>query len=319
MGSSNTTTSGSYAAGVLLLVAAAVLWSLNGVLIKYVNADGTGPSGIVIAFYRSLFAGLVLLPLARGKMATLVRADLPAEVTGLRRLLAIRGAALACMLFFTLMTVCFVVANLATEAANAIILQYTSTFWIFALSPLLLSERASTRDLWILVAAISGIAIIFVGNASSGLFGLLNGLGAGLFYGLLTMMIRRLRTSHPAAVTVFNNLGSALLMLPFALAAGGLIVAPSCWFWLVFMGVVQFGIPYYLFSLGLARVPAYQAGLLTLLEPVLVPVWTYLILGERVPPATLAGGAVILTALTIYALLKRRSALTAAHWVWIYI
>ncbi len=300
-----------YTKGVLLLVAAAALWSINGALIKHVYAGGTGPSGVVIAFYRSLFAGLVLLPLARGNWPTLLRSGAAAARGSSLR--SVRPAAIACVIFFTLMTVCFVVANLATEAANAIILQYTSTFWIFLLSPVLLGEKASARDIWILALAIVGIAIIFVGNASSGMFGLLNGLGSGLFFGLLTMMIRRLRNSDPAAVTVFNNLGSAVLILPVVLIAGGLIVAPSVWFWLVFMGVVQFGIPYYLFSLGLARVPAHQAALITLLEPVLNPVWTYVVVGETVPPATLAGGGVILVALAIYALVRKRPACEAAH------
>lgn len=310
---SHSSSQGSYAAGVLLLIAAASFWSINGALIKHIYAGGEGPNGVVIAFYRSLFAGLVLIPLTRGKWHTLRRRREGGAARPLSILRSIRPAATACVVFFALMTVCFVVANTATQAANAIILQYTSTFWVFLLSPLVLSEKAGARDTWILALAIVGIAVIFVGNASSGLFGLLNGLAAGLFFGLLTLMIRRLRDSDSAVVTVFNNLGSAVLILPVALAFGGLAVPAGCWVWLVVLGVVQFGIPYYLFSIGLRRVPAYQAALLTLLEPVLVPVWTYLAMGETVPPATLAGGGVILLALVLFAVLKKKPTCAAAH------
>ncbi len=291
----------SYYAGVALLLAAALMWSLNGALIKLVYEDGRGPHGVIIAFYRSLFAGLCVLPFALGKLHTLR----PSVNSRLR--IPLRPAALCCVVFFALMTVCFVVANTKTEAANAIILQYTSTFWIFGLSPLVLNERARRKDVSLLALAILGILVIFLGNAVTDLFGLLNALGAGLFFGLLNLMIRRMRDSDPAAVTVLNNLGSALLILPLAVVMGGLFVSGKALILLIIMGVVQFGIPYYLYSLGLARVRAYQASLITMLEPVLVPVWTYLAVGEIVPFETLIGGGIILIALVLFIRSARKS------------
>lgn len=314
----------SYVAGVLLLLGAGLLWSLNGALIKLTFQNGTGPHGVVIAFYRSLFAGLCLLPLLRGRFHTLARrrpstagggvdnADTATAIGGWRALLCLRPAALWCVVFFTLMTVCFVVANTKTEAANAIILQYTSTFWIFGLSPLVLSEKPKAKDLGLLGVAISGIVIIFLGNAETDLPGLLNGLGAGLFFGLLTLMIRRMRDSDSAAVTVLNNLGSALLILPFAWLVGDLMVSTRSLILLVIMGVVQFGVPYYLYTLGLVRVPAYQAALLTMVEPILVPAWTFLSVGEVVPPMTVIGGGVILVALVLFVRRGRRASAVAA-------
>lgn len=291
----------SYAWGIVFLLLASLLWSLNGALIKLLFEGGQGADPVAIAFYRSLFAGLFLLPLARGKWRTLggSKGGLP------RR--GIRPTAVWCVVVFTLMTACFVIANTKTESANAIILQYTSTFWIFALSPWFLRERARTGDLWILGLAMVGIAIIFAGNASTDLGGLTIALASGLFFGLLTMMIRRLRDSAPAALTVFNNLGSAVLLLPFAWGMGSLLLSSRALFLLILMGIVQFGTPYYLYTLGLARVPAYQASLITMLEPVLVPVWTYMAVGERVPPTTLIGGAVILTALVLFVLAAQRT------------
>ena len=131
--------------GILLLLAAASLWSLNGALIKLIDDQGRGPNALVIAFYRSLFAGLLLIPLARGRLHTLQstrgtgqsagapRTDRRAPPSGLRSLAAVanailtlRPAALSCVVFFTLMTAAFILANVKTEAANAIILQYTA-------------------------------------------------------------------------------------------------------------------------------------------------------------------------------------------------
>lgn len=278
-------------AGVLLVAGAAMLWSLNGALIKLMSREGA--NGVAIAFYRSLIAGLFLLPLARGRFHTLRPKDRPAGG------LPLRSTAIVCAVLFTLMTLSFVIANTLTQAANAIMLQYTSTFWIFGLSPWLLKERPRRSDFWMLVLAMIGIGIIIAGNASATLVGLIVALGSGLFYGLLTLTIRQLRDSDSAAVTVVNNLGAALLLLIPALWVSGLSLTPRGWGLIVFMGIVQFGVPYYLYALGLARIPAYRAALITLLEPVLVPVWTYLAVREAVPAHTLIGGAIILLALLL--------------------
>lgn len=305
----------SYTWGIVFLLLASLLWSLNGALIKLIYEGGQGPDPVVIAFYRSLFAGLFLLPLARGKWRTLGGSKSVGAIHRhtthgscvCRSRRGIRPAAVWGVVFFTLMTASFVIANTKTKAANAIILQYTSTFWIFALSPWLLRERARAGDLWILGLAMVGIAVIFAGNASTDIVGLTIALASGLLFGLLTMMIRRLRDSDSAAVTVFNNLGSAVLLLPIAWGMGSLLLSWRALLLLIFMGIVQFGTPYYLYTLGLARVPAYQASLITMLEPVLVPVWTYMAVGERVPSTTFIGGAVILAALVLFVLAAQRT------------
>jgi drug/metabolite transporter (DMT)-like permease len=107
-------------------------------------------------------------------------------------------------------------------------------------------------------------------------------------------------------VTVLNNLGSALLILPIAVGVGGLALSGRSLVLLVIMGVVQFGIPYYLYTVGLVRVPAYQAAFITMAEPVLVPVWTYLAVGESVPFTTKIGGGIILVALALFIMSARR-------------
>lgn len=294
--------------GVILVFAAGMLWSLNGALIKLVNESGHGPHGVTISFYRSLFAGLFLIPFARGRFASLLVGGREASgVSWWRKISNLRPEVLWCAVFFTLMTACFVVANTMTAAANAIILQYTSTFWVFGLSPWLLRERPARRDVGLLGIAVVGIAIIFFGNAATDLAALLIALAAGLFFGLLVMMIRRLRDVDPAALMVVNNLGAALLLAPLVWLVGEFSVDLRCGLLLVFMGVVQFGLPYYLFALGLRRIPAHRASLVSLIEPVLVPGWTYLAVGETIPASTIIGGLLIFGALVITLRVSKQS------------
>lgn len=295
--------------GVIWVAIAALLWSLNGALIKLVNQDGQGPNGVSIAFWRSLIAGLFLLPFGIRRMPTLFRRS-GSSGPSIEPRLSDRRAIVACVFCFAAMTTSFVVATTKTAAANAIILQYTSTFWVFGLSPWITGERANRGDIPILALAMMGIAIIFWGSSSTDLAGLLIALSAGMFYGLLTLLLRRVRGVDSMALTVANNLGTALVLIPFMITSGTIMLPPRTWLLLIFMGIVQFGLPYYFFSLGLNRIPAHQAALICMAEPILVPVWAYVVVANVPEAPTVIGGSVILLALVLFVVMKsmRRAA-----------
>jgi drug/metabolite transporter (DMT)-like permease len=67
----------------------------------------------------------------------------------------------------------------------------------------------------------------------------------------------------------------------------------------VIFGVVQMGLPYVLFAKALRSVSVQEAALVTLIEPVLNPLWVRLLWGETVGAATWAGGALILAGLAV--------------------
>jgi len=319
---------------------AALLWSLNGALIKILNAEGQGLHGVTIACCRSIFAGLFLIPLAWGRFGTLwdgrlkiadcpepprlrgadprgmnaaARGNRQSRISNGRRL---RPGVVSSIVAFALMTTSFVVAITMTSAANAIILQYTSTLWVFFLSPWIVGERAPKEDFKFVGLALAGIAVIFAGGAGSDLPGLLVSLSAGFFYGLLVLLLRKIRDCDAAAVTVVNNLGTALLLLPFALWLSGERMSLRSLLILVLMGAFQLGLPYYFFSKGLARVPAHQAALITMIEPVLVPIWAYLAVGDQPSIWTVAGGGVILAALGLFIFARGRRARASSNVEW---
>jgi len=265
------------------LLLCALLWSLNGPLIKLLHqpeAGRPGVAGVTIALYRSLIGGLVFLPTAVRHRRELCRMHW--------------GWPLASVLTFTLMTACFVIATTQTAAANAIILQYTSPIWVFALSPVVLGEQPRLLDgLWLLLAMV-GVGVILAGGWQTDLRGLLIALGSGAGYGSLTVVLRGLRPVRPSVVVALNFIGSALLLLPAALAGASLALTPQQWALTLLLGIVQFSVPYALFSWALQRVRAHQAALIVLLEAVLNPLLTWLIVGEPVPRPTLLGGPLIL-------------------------
>jgi drug/metabolite transporter (DMT)-like permease len=269
------------ARGRLYVLAAAVLWSFGGVVTKGLPL----PAG-EIAFYRSLFAGLALLPLVRPDRVELRPVMLPGVLT--------LGAMIGL----------YIGAIKITTAANAIFLQCTAAFWL-VLAGWLQGERPGRRTVEGIVVATVGIAAIVAyghgGRPGEGR-GILLGLASGVAYAAVVTLLRGLRRLDPIWLSAVNNLGGALALGAWLTATGvpprlpataGLVAT------LAAFGALQMALPYVLFARGLKTVPAPEAALIGLLEPVLNPVWVWLAHGEVPAPASLAGGAMLLAGLAV--------------------
>lgn len=265
----------------IVLVVVALLWSLNGPLIKLLSDPADRLPAVTIASYRSLIGGLVFLPLAWKRMGSLKSAG--------------RSWGVAAVAAFSLMTLTFVVATTRTAAANAIVLQNSAPIWVFLLSPLLLKERFRSVEGLSLLVAMSGVAVIYFMHPTSDKPALLIGLTSGLGYGLVILTLRRLRAAEPIAVTTMNFLGSGLLLLPLVGLWGSYSIESGRQLGLILtLSLVQMALPYLLFSWALRHVEAHRASLLVLLETIFNPILTYLAVGEVVPTPTLIGGPLIL-------------------------
>jgi drug/metabolite transporter (DMT)-like permease len=111
------------------------------------------------------------------------------------------------------------------------------------------------------------------------------------------LSLRFLRSVPAGTLTCVNNFACCFLLLPFVI--GELALTRAQCLTLVVMGVVQLGIPYWLFSRALEKIPVHEAALIVLIEPVLNPLWVALTVGEIPAPPTMIGGALILAALAV--------------------
>ena len=274
------------ARGRLCVLLAAVLWSLGGALTKVLTKptpfglDEPPVHPLQIACFRALFASLVLLPALR-----------PREVR-FRPLMAVM------VLCFALMNACYVSALALGTAANAILLQYTAPMWMYVASVWWLGESADRRNLAALLAGGAGIAVIIAGGWQEAQLSVIAlGLGSGFTYAGVLLCLRVLRNSPSGLLTVLNHLLGGLVLLPLVLVLAPPAPTAAQWALLLFFGAVQMGLPYFLVARGLRSVSPQEAGTITLLEPLLNPLWVYLVVGETPSPWTLAGGALILGAL----------------------
>jgi len=255
----------------LLLLAAAALWSSGGAAIKL-----CGLSAWQLAGGRSLIAGLVLL----------------AFVPSARRRPTRLSWAVAVAYAFTV--ILFVLATKLTTAANAIFIQDTAPLWVLLLSPWLLGERPTRGELLSVPVFALGLGLFFLDRLTPGqVTGNLVALASGVAFGLSIIGLRRIGDGGPAALVLGNLLAAALTLPLWPL---GPTPTPLDLGLVGFLGVFQLGLSYLCFTRGLEGTPAVEAALLVLLEPVLNPIWTFLLAGERPGPWAVAGGAIILAA-----------------------
>ncbi|HWB10745.1 MAG TPA: EamA family transporter [Pirellulales bacterium] len=279
--------------GRLSVLAATLFWSTNGIFAKAdIFADWPADSrGTLLAFWRAAFAGSLLVTLVR-------------QPKWNARLVPMALA-------FTGMNLAFLKSLTMTTAANAIWLQSTSPLWAFCYGLVLRHDRFDRRDAWPLVCGLIGTATILGCELTESVSpaqraGVLAGLISGILYAVVVVSIRRLRGLDTAWLVAVNHLSAALLLAPYCLATGPwpstrqLVV-------LALFGCLQMGIPYFLFARGLRYITSQEAVGIGLLEPVLAPLWVYLIYGEQPAWWTLAGGGLILSGLVArYSLLTKR-------------
>lgn len=300
----NATRSGSTLQGRLLCIGAALLWSTSGLFIKTLTApapDGPGWSGWQVAGLRSLVAGftLCLLSLVPWGPTTTLAPDTKAG----RRAPGAHEWFIALMMALTMLA--YVLAQTYTSTANAILLQYAAPIYVLLLSPWLLDERLKPRDLLAVGAIAAGILLIVPSSTTPGeRFGNLMGLLSGVGFAAVILTLRKWRDGNGVRAMAIGNFITAAAALPVAAAAKqGLVpLGPVTAAQIMFLGVFQIGVAYFLFQRSVQILRATEASLLTLLEPVACPLWAYLIIGDTPTGTTIAGGTLIVLTLALHSI-----------------
>lgn len=274
---------------ILFLVFAAILWSAGGLLIKSIASW----SPLAIAGARSGIAALVIF-------FYLYARD--------RRLPRLRWSALqiGTALCYAGVVILFTIANKMTTAANAILLQYTAPVYVALFSYWVLRERITVAD-WVTVGVVLGGMLLFFlddlapGNLAGNIFSVLS----GVFFAFFTLLLRKQKDGSPAEAVMLGNIITALVGLPFYFQA-----FPTAFEWgaLVFLGLFQLGLSYIFYTIAIKNVIALEAILIPVIEPILNPVWVFLLLGEAPGPWALVGGVLVLGAVTALSIYKARTA-----------
>ena len=280
-----------HATGVTLVLVAGLMLSLSGVTLRHIESA----SGWQILFYRSLtFFVVVTLYLVFRYRTRVVRAFVTTGRPGLVVAVSL-GLGSACYLF----------ALLLTTVANALFIISSAPFVTAVLGWIVLRERVRPLTWFTMTIALAGIAIMFVNGIQSGrLLGNIVALGPAVSFAIMLVTLRRAadRDMIPA-ICLAGFVGAAL---GFTMA-DTLILSRHDLVLCLFLGVFQYTGGFVLITLGARYLPAAEVALLSLAEAVLAPVWVWLGVGEVPTVLTLAGGAIVLSAVVAQAVTGMRS------------
>ena len=278
--------------GLTALLIASLSFGSSALLIRF----ATEVSVISLTFFRLLIAACVMLVfgVATSQLRRLGRRDLV--------LVIVSG------IFLSLHFATFIFAVKGTTIANATFLVNTSPVMLAVLSPLLIKERTTAREvLAVLVAMVGVVLIAYAGNGFR-LFGLadLSALLAAFFLTVYSLAGRHLRTRgiSTACYTTYVYSTAALVALVMVTLLGAntfhsynaqnLIAIIS-------LALVPTALGHSLYNYSLGSVKAVTANLFPLMEPIVASILAVPLFGEIPTLTQIAGYVLILVAVVIVA------------------
>lgn len=313
--------------GAWAMVICAIGWSLAGVFMKYVSINSFAMAG-----FRSVFAFITIATLTHHLPRFVIKTengDIDKKSTLYLWLAALNYA--ATMILFCL-------CNKLTYSANAVLLQYTNPAWIILLGPLLLGETNTRIDYLSIIGVVIGMLLFFAETLFGSLFsttsassqtittavnpdtitlGNILALISGITFGLTTIFQRKLQLISQCSTNNTNTAGDAFMIAQIITAIFGLIFVFSTdngipdkksLLFLVLLGVVQMGIPNVAYTIGIKKVRALSASLITMLEPLMNPVWVFLFVHEIPSIFSIIGGIIILACILMREIINKRKA-----------
>ncbi len=262
--------------GELYIVFAAIMWSSGGIFIKLIpNMDGIAMNGL-----RSVLAVLCLALYLR----RFPRPNIP----------IVLGAIGVCVT-----TNMFVLANQYTTSANAIVLQYTAPIFVMIFTAVKNRKLPSIVQILIMLLAIGGIVTVFADQMSGGgLLGNILAIVSGIAFACV-FFVNGMEKVQPAAACMYGFMLNVIVGIPFYFGVDYTAMNVTSTMALVGLGVVQLGIPYILFSIGIERCNSLSASIISLLEAILNPIWVAIFAGELPGTLGLIGCSVVIVAVIL--------------------
>ncbi len=217
---------------------------------------------------------------------------------------------------YAITMILFVTSNKLTTAANSVFLQSTYPFYVLLLSPLLLKESIRRRDLGFMAVIAVGFVLFFIGveppvaTAPDPVRGNVLAATSGITWALTLIGLRWMsgilgpEGGTAAAAVGMGNVVAFLVVLPKALPVAG---TGTDWLIVGYLGVFQIGIAYILLLAAVRHLSAIEVAIMLMIEPVINPIWAWMLHGERPGPGALVGGAIIVVATLLKTVVDARA------------
>jgi drug/metabolite transporter (DMT)-like permease len=267
--------------GLLLVFVATVLWSCAGFFARLVDHLDLWTILCGRAFFGGMFIFLVaLVEWRRGVLGPHFGLGPLAPV-----IIALSAIAISS----------YIAALKTTTVAEVMVIYATLPFVTAGLAFVLNGERTTVRTLIAAGVAFIGVTIMVASALGTGrLIGQAISLMMTVAFGLMIVLQRR----HPGVSMTSVNAFGAFTAAAFAFGLSPHPpVTPFDLAVLAAFGLATVCVAFILFMEGAKHIPAAEAGLISMLDVVLGPLWVFLFFGELPGPLAMVGGALVIGAL----------------------
>jgi len=272
--------------GALLVFGSAAVWSFGGAIARFLSVTDSW----VIVFWRSFFAATFLL-------GFMLWRDGLRGTWQLFRSMGISGCAVA--LCVTTASTSFVVALSYTTVANILLMQAGVPLFAALMAFALFREQVAGTTWLAIAAVIVGVGIM----VSDSIGGQVSPVGDGLAlliaiaFAAATVITRRHANVQMMPAVCLGTLTGAVIA---STLASGFHVNGTDAFLLFLFGALNLGLGMAFFATGAPLLPSALAALIGVAEPVLGPIWVWLVHDEIPGARTLIGGGVVFLALVAH-------------------
>ena len=260
----------------LLIGAGASLWGIISLFVTSLYEMGFSPIQVVTIRALSATLFLVLYIIFKNRQLLKIKAADSKYFIGTG------------IFSFVLFNWCMFSAIKETSISVATILLYTTPAFVTIFSRFIFKELLTTRKVLALLITFIGCSFV-VGilpntTESISLYGLILGLGSGLFYALYSIFGKfALRKYNSLTVTAYTFLFAAIAVTPFS---GLRLVLPlfsdiKVWVYIIGLGFLSTMLPFIFYTKGLNTIESSQASIIATIEPVVASLVGFLIFHEK--------------------------------------
>ncbi len=248
---------------------------------------------LLVSAIRFSLGGVVLLPFAitsvRRRQLKLTARDF-AALLGLGLLIA--GVSMG-LLQFSLRYI---------EASTSAVLFSSNPLLVMVLSTVALGEPVTKRKVISLALGVAGMVFVAGGLTLDSGFGAMLAVGASVAWAVYTVAGKQMAARFGSLALnglSFTLGGGVLLVVSLAFSREPVVISPTNWLLLAYLGVFVTGIAYYAFFAGLAYTDTTLGSAVFFFKPVLASIFAYFLLGENLTPGKVTGIALILVAMLL--------------------
>ncbi len=271
---------------IIQMIICSILWSIAGIFIKLIDCNS-----FVIAGFRSLFSAITVFVFMYFAKIKLV----------------FNKKVLMTAVFMSCVFLAFVMANKFTTAANAIVLQFIAPVFVLIISCFVLKQKLKILDVIVTFITLFGIALFFLDQLDAGnIIGNLLAILSGFFLALMFICVGTSEMDEKVSGTFFAHILTAVVGIPFVFFTKNTLNSEAV-FYLALLGIVQLGIPYILLCYASRHIKPIASSLLSVIEPLLNPVWVAIFDGEMPGSMAFVGGIIILATITVWCIISNKN------------